>query len=294
MAEEPDTTTVDTAAQDAAFGAGFGTEAKTDKPAQTDKAAKDAPEPKPAETPRVEEPKPEPEFVQITAKEWADIKAAAARTASYDGQFSKLFGTTGQIQKLINEQRAAAQNNQPAPAAKKFEIPKESFAAMSRDFPELAAQVQTALEAALSGIPVGGANDASDPAKLEAMLSQYRAKHELEVLEDAFPDWRQRVGATSAPGEAPDPNHPFRKWLATKPEEYQVRLNNSESAAVITRAIRTFERETKGATAQPATPARDAARAERIKAAVQPRGDNAGAAQPANTAEDAFAAGFAR
>lgn len=283
MAED-DTTTADAGDADANFGAGFSADAKPENPIQTP----DTPET--AATPRAEEP---PEHVQISAKEWADVRAAALKTASYDAQLAKAFGTIGNLQKLVNEQRARATEQAPdKPAARAFKIDPESFAEMRRDFPELAAQTQAAIEKALSGLPAG-ANDA-DQAKIESLLAQYTAKREIEALEDAFPDWRQIVGAVNVrAGEQPDPENPFRKWLAGKDETYQDRINNSSSAAVMGRAIRTFQKETAAAAKPAATPQRDTARADRIRAAVQPRGDNAGAA-PANTSEDAFAAGFGR
>lgn len=280
MAEE-DTTTVDAAAEDADFGAGFaGTGTKpTDKPAKPDK-------PEPAETPQAEEV---PEFVQISAKDWAEVRAAAAKTASYDSQLSKAFGTIGNMQKMLNEQRAAATPAAAAAVAKKFKIDPEAFADMRRDFPELAAQAEAAIEKALSGLPGPGANDA-DPAKLETLLAQFHSAREIKALEKEYPDWRERVGAISV-GEQPNPDHPFRKWLGTKDAAYQNWINGSESAEVLSRAIRTFERETKAASAKPAVAQRDTARAERIKAAVQPRGDNAGAAA-GKTDQDEFESGY--
>jgi hypothetical protein len=289
MAEELDTTIADDKASEADFGAGFaGTEGKPDKAAaKPDKATTKPDAPQPAETPRAEET---PEYVQVTAKEWNEIKAAAARTASYDQQFSKLFGTTGNLAKQINEQRAATTPAAAAAVAKKFEVPKEAFAAMERDFPELAAQTRAALEAALSGLPGPGGNDAHDPAKLESLLAQYHSKRELEVLEDQFPTWRTIVGAVDVTREQPDPNNAFRKWLGGKPADYQARVNGSESAQVIGRAIRLFQRETAAPAKTNGAPRNDA-RADRIRAAVQPRGDNAGAAA-GKSENDEFLEGF--
>jgi hypothetical protein len=58
---------------------------------------------------------------------------------------------------------------------------------------------------------------------------------------------------------------------------------------VIARAIRSFQNETKTPAKPPTTPA-DARRAV-IQGAVQPRGDNAGAA-PGKSDDDEFQAGF--
>jgi hypothetical protein len=274
MADEIDVTVAD-ADSDADFGAGFSGKA-TERPSAKEK-------PEPAETPRVTED-PEPEHVKITAKEWADIKAAAAKTASYDQQLSRLFGTTGNIQKLLNESKAQA----TAPTGRKVEIPKDAFAEMEKDFPELAQQTRAALEAALSGVPGTGAD--VDAGKIEAMLASTIAKREVDAMEEEFPDWFKIVGRPAVPGEPADHTTGFRKWLATKDADYQARINNTESPPVLSRAIRQFQRETKAAQSAPVTPRSDA-RADRIRAAVQPKGDNAGAA-PGKTDEDEFEAGF--
>jgi hypothetical protein len=275
MADEtPDTAAVDNAQEQADFGAGF--EGKPSPPPAKEKV-------EPAATPR-EETTPPPEYVQITAKDWADVRAAAARTASYDQQFSKAFGTIGKLKELVNAFQAQT------PAGRRIEIPKDAFAAMERDFPELAQQTRAAIEAALSGLPGTGAADV-DVTKIEGMLASYTSRREVEALEDAYPEWRKIVGAVDVTREQPDPNNPFRKWLGTKDIAYQTRINGSESAAVIGRAIRAFQNETKAVPPKLNGTPRDAARADRIRGAVQPRGDNAGA--PAGkSADEEFEAGY--
>jgi hypothetical protein len=289
MTPDDETATVEAEAReaDAEFGSGFSGK-PAEKPAAGAKTETAAPEGATAA-----EAEPAPEFVQITKKDWEDVRAAAARTASYDAQFSKLYGTLGNQQKLV----AALQKQ--TPEGGKVEIPKDAFSAMERDFPELAAQTRAALEAALSGIHGTGNAAATDDGKIETMMQAYVAKRELEALEDQFPDWRQTVGAVDATREQPDPDHPFRKWLASKNLAYQNRINSTESAAVIGRAISMFQAETKAAAAKanakpaaPATPQADA-RAQRLRDAVQPRGSNAVAGTNNPNDEDAqFAAGF--
>lgn len=279
-----DTTTTTPAAsvddaqnEQAEFGSGF-----TGHPAE--KVSPKTPDnPEPAATPRVEE-KPE-KFIQITEKDWTEVKAAAAKTASYDSQLSKAFGTIGNLQKLVN----ALQAQQPA-GGREVKISPKAFEQMEKDFPELAQQTRAALEAALSGVTGLGAADV-DASKIKSMLASYTSEREIEALEDAYPDWRTIVGAVDVNREQPNPDNPFRKWLASKDAAYQARINASESAQVIGRAIRLFQNETKAPPKPAAGTPRDAARAERIRGAVQPRGDNAGAA-PAKSETDEFEAGF--
>ena len=278
MSPDDDAVTIDDAREQAAFGAGF--DGPAEKPtAKTDDAAA-------VDAPRVKKPDA-PEYVQITAKDLAEIRAAAAKTASYDQQFSKLFGTTGKLQQLLKEAHAKETASPP----KKFSLPDTAFAEMAKDFPELAQQNKAALEEVFSSLPVTGASDAVVAEIKSAMLAKI-AEREIEALEDAHPDWRAVVGAVDVSKEQPDPNNPFRKWLAGKDDAYQNRVNSTESATVIARAIQRFQNETKAATRTTGTP-RDAVRAERIQAAVQPRGDG-GVPTSSNTREDAFAAGFGR
>ncbi|MGD0109092.1 MAG: hypothetical protein ABSC06_34420 [Rhodopila sp.] len=271
------------AQEQADFGAGFEGDRPAEKPPAKEK-------PEPAATPR-KEAKPEPKYIQITEADWADVRAAAAKTASYDQQLSKAFGTIGNLQRLVGSLQGQT------PAGRRIEIPKDAFAAMERDFPELAQQTRAALEAALSGVSgtggvgVGTAAGGDDATTLKSLLAAEKAKQQLEELEDAHPDWKKIVGAVDVSREAPDANNPFRRWLAGKDVAYQQRINGSESAAVIGRAIRTFQRETAQAPGKPAATPRDTARADRIRGAVQPRGDNAGAAA-GKSDDDEFLAGF--
>lgn len=265
-----DTITIDEAQEAADFGAGF--EGKTAEKVQ----AKE--KPAPATTAR-EEADDKPEFIQVTAKDWAEVQAAARRTASYDQQFSKLFGTTGNIQKLLNEQKAAA------PRDLEVKMPDNAFTKMAKDFPELAELSREEFQAALVGLKAAG-NAKPDAETIKNTLVEL----EIEDLEDAYPEWRAIVGAINVETEQPDPNNPFRKWLATKDKSYQDRINGTIRAPVIQRAIRLFQNETRAA-AKPTTPLRDTARADRIAAAVKPRGDNAIAASGKSDDEE-FEAGF--
>lgn len=291
MTPEDDTAVIDDAAADDDFTSGFSdkpTERAAEKATEKAKQPAEKPEPQAAPEEATAPAEEAPEYVQMTAKDFAELRAAAAKTASYDQQLSRVFGTLGNLQKVVAEFRAQT------PAGRKVEIPKDAFAAMERDFPELAQHTRSALEAALAGLPGTGAADVDDT-KIQGMLAEYTSKREIEALEDAHPDWETIVGAVGK-GEQPDPNHPFRKWLATKDVGYQTRINQTESAAVIGRAIQRFQTETKAAAAAAAPkPAaekpREAARADRISRAVQPRGDGA-AAGPAKNDDDEFEAGF--
>jgi hypothetical protein len=233
-------------------------------------------------------PPPKPEYVKITRKDWDEVRAAAARTASYDSQLSKAFGTIGGLQKALTDLR------NEGPRTGKFEIPKDAFADMERDFPELAQQTRAAMEKALRGVTGSPGAASIDPDEMKRLVAEHatqvRIDAEIEALEEDHPDWRKIVGQVDTSKQQPDPNNAFRKWLATKDAAYQARLNSTNSAAVISRAISRFRSETKPAP-PPAPTLQQQLRNARIKGAVQPRGDGGQPAQ-ANTDEDEFAAGF--
>ena len=263
--------------------------ATPDKP---EPAAK--PEVKPAAAAAAPATPDAPKYVQITEEQFARFNAAADKTASFEQQFSKAFGTLGDLQKLVRTLQS------DTPRGLKVEIPKDAFAGMAKDFPELADHFRAGLENALKGVTGTSADPAPpDPDEIRRTVADRIQAIQVEALEDDFPDWRQVVGAVAV-GQSPDPANPFRKWLATKSEAFQARINGTQSAAVIAKAITSFQKETAtppAATAPAQAPKPDPKaqqaqqRQERIREAIQPRGDNARAA-PATNEEDEFMAGF--
>lgn len=244
------------------------------------------PEPKPVAKP---EPKPadKPEYVQLTKQQFERLEKAAKLTDDIEGKFSKAFGTIGDVQKIVRTLQSQT------PRGNAVKIPVDAFAAMEKDFPELAQHTRAALEATLKGMEgTGGSSAHVDVAEFERKVEERVLRLASEDLEDEYPDWQKIVGAVDIrKGEKPDENNPFRKWLATKDKTYQDRINAANSAGVITRAIRAFKSETKTAPAAPAKPnAQAEARASRIQEAVRPKGD--GGQPPVKNADDEFEAGF--
>jgi len=244
-----------------------------------------APEPKPTSQ-RAAPPK----HVQITEEQFARLNAAAEKTANFEQQLARALGTLESVQTLVRDLQNAT------PRGFKVEIPKDAFAALEKDFPEIAAGSRAALEATLKGITGTAPTERRpDPEEMRQTIQDRVRAVQIEVLEDEYPDWRQITGAVEA-GKQPDPNQPFRKWLASKPAAFQARINNTQNAAILARAIGAFQRETAvGAAPRPAPAAVDPKaqqQRERIRAAVQPRGDGAQAAPRANTDDEEFEAGF--
>lgn len=255
----------------------FTTPKPDDKPAQA------------AATPAAK-PEPAPEYVQITRQQFERWEAAAKLTDDHGKQFSKAFGSIGDVQKIVKGLQAGT------PRGVAVKIPDGAFDAMDKDYPELAKHTRAALEATLKGLEgTGGASAHVDTTEFKKEISAEVQRLQFEDLEDAYPDWAQIVGAVNTQkGEKPDPNNAFRKWLATKDQAYQDRINGTNSAGVITRAIRVFKSETRAAPApaktDPKLDPRAVARTNRINDAVRPRGD--GGQPPVKGAEDDFEAGF--
>lgn len=259
-------------------------------PPKTGAPKESKPEPKPPTEPAPVTPAATaaPDYVQITKEQFAKLTAAADKTDAIQRQVDKAFGTLGDMQQLVRNLQAGTSRGL------KVEIPRDAFAAMAKDFPELAEHTRAALEASLRGIVgTGPAAGDDDPERMRKLVKTHVTELEMTAFDDAYPDWRSIVGVPK-PNEAPDPNNAFRKWLATKEAAYSARINATESPAVLQRAIRLFQAETRVARSgtPPAGP-RDRERQVRLREAIQPRGDGG---QPSNrhtSDEDEFAAGFA-
>lgn len=285
--------------------------AETDKQANTDFASGfDLETPPPQQTttepviaPKIEvkpEPKPEPKpapkapvakFVQITQEQFDSLQAAAGKTTAIEGQLSKAFGTIGDMQQIVRKLQSAT------PAGQPVEMPKTAFAKLRKDFPELADLMADDMADLLKGMrgtatPETAAATAPDPEALSKLVSATTIKLEVEALEDAHPKWREIVGAVDSEGRH-DPNNAYRKWLATQDATYQAKINSTNSSTVIARSIDKFMASKKAAPVRvaPKTNPKAAARLNRIRGAVQPRGDG-GQPAPAKTADDDFREGF--
>lgn len=243
-------------------------------------------EPKQAE-PKPPEPKPDqPEYVQMTKQQFEEFQAAAAKIPSYDKQLATAHGHIGSLQRTVNELR-----QQPAA---RVEISADDFVELKEQFPELAEYTRAGLARVLGRLPAGAAPQ-SATLDMDAVRQAAEAvimARETAVLADAYPDWRELIGAVNgAAGETHNPDHPFQKWLGTKPEAYRTQIMATDSAAVLMRAIRTFQTET--APKPKPTVARPQVRTDTIREAIQPRGDNGRPDAGANDLDEAFRSGFA-
>lgn len=278
-----------------AFAEGFDGESPAEKPATPAVEPKVEAKPEPKVEPKIEakapvEVKPAapaPKYVQLTQEQFDSLQAAAAKTAGIEAQLSKVFGTVGNMKQVVDRLQAAT------PAGMSIEIPRDAFAEMEKDFPELAKHTRDGLEKVLKNIKGTGQATAAapDPEAVNRLVRDATIGYELEALTDAHPTWREIVGVVDKDGKH-DTNNVFRKWLAKQPVEYQHKINTTNSATIIAKSIDKFLT----ATAAPVQPTpkpapKIAARVDRIRAAIQPRGDGG---QPASskTADDDFKSGF--
>lgn len=271
----------DTQAQ-ADLNAGFGLES----PPETAGTKTDAKVEK-VEPPKVE-PKPvaaAPKYVQLTQEQFDSLQSAATKTTAIEAQLSKVFGTVGDMQQIVKKLQAGT------PVGQTIEIPKDAFAELEQDFPELATKLRNGLEKTIKSVRGTGTGTEEAPgAALKELAQKAYLAGEVEALEDAHPTWREIVGAVDG-YDKHDPKNPFRAWLAKQDTAYQHRVNNTNSARVIARAIDRFQAATKPVPKAQIPAPKVAARTDRIRAAIQPRGDG-GQPNPSKHADDDFHEGF--
>ena len=291
MAEkaEAEQTEAEVAAAEAALAEGF----DADPPAPSTPPAKGPPPDLSAfvRKPVQEEPAvyvpPPPRYVRLTEDEAQRLRSAADETVNLKQQLSRAFGTLGNMQQVINQIR----NQTPAGAA--VEITDEDFAELREDFPELEQRQRVGLERILKRANLRGTAQAApatvDPEAMRSVAATIVHGEGLEDLDDLHPGWREIVGQPN------DSNNPYRRWLANQSDQYQELIHGTYSAAITKRSIDRFRADQAKARAPVArqTPSRpEAARRERIAAAVAPRGNGQPPAPRQPTALDRFHEGF--
>lgn len=200
---------------------------------------------------------------RLSAAEIESLKAIAAQSPEDKKKLDKAFGTIGELQQQLKTLRA----NGDARVSGETK-------------PEKPAKVEI------------------DESKLTpGQIVQLRLRERAdEDLQDEYPDWRKIVGAS----KTPDPNHPFRKWLATREQDYQDKVNNTDSSRIIARAIELFHASTKKPPKLTQAPAKAkgtagekaaAERRDRIKDTIPPKTAGSVPAR-SKTPDDEFQEGF--
>lgn len=241
-----------------------------------------------------------PKFVQITEKDWSDLKTELttlksktdAAAAELERKVSKAFGTLGGMERAFKEMQAAT------PAGKPVEITEAMSQALMKDFPEVHKGTIEMMRGLIDQINLKGTAVKAPPvtapptvafteADVAKRTEEAAAIAELKVvdktLEGLHPGWRKLTGASANP----DPNHPFRKWAAALPKEQQDELNITKDPLVMSRYIQGFEAAQKKSAAN----ANSSKRVAQLRDATQPKGDGGPAAR-VQPKQDEFEAGF--
>jgi len=265
-----------------AFDSGFTDQPATETKEPTAQAAE--PEEKVAEPPVETPAEPEPEFVQIKRNEFDELMAAAKKTASLEQQMSKAFGTIGYLKQMVEAQPKGG------PAIGNVEIGDEVLAELREDFPEMAEHMKKALQRVVSKVGTAPGAPSLSKDDIAKMVMEDVSNREMAVLETDYPDWRDVVGS------AADTNNEFRAWLKTKAPAYQEKVNTTQSALVVSRALDYFtaykeKQAAKKATTPEPKPPQQNDRRRVIAGAVLPKGDG-GPTAPRRSDQDAFDEGF--
>lgn len=264
----------------------------TEKPVVVEVKTEAPPDQKPDEKP----PEPVVEYVQLTKEEHGRLLALVDRTTEWQTKLDRALGTVGGMNEIIKKLQTAT--------PKQVKI----FLAKTREnYPDLADSIEADLEEGMKSAPAAEPV-VEEPKKTEedkpaeksvaVQLQEQRAKDNMDMLDEAFPEWKGVVGfGLSAEEKA---KRPYRIWLASKDEATQNRINNSQSALTIGRSIDEFNAYTRrqaalakqrGPIPPKAPDSKIVARQDRIAESVQPRGD----ARPPprkDSSQDDFEKGF--
>lgn len=233
--------------------------------------------------------------VVITKKTLDRLLATADGQVQLRAEIARLNGTVGSYKKILDDVAKGGgivDIDESDPDWKQFAV----------DFPEIAKGTKRGLELAAKkiGAKVPAGSTETDVRKV---IAERVLVLETEALEDEFPNWRTLIG------DHPEAKTEFRTWLAKQPKEYNDRVQNTASSAVISRAIRKFEASKRSTVPAPPTarpvarvPAAPhsggvrqavgrATRQDRLRGAMTPRG--AGGGSPTRQNEpDPFEQGF--
>lgn len=261
----------------------------------TDQSALDAPQVTPPATPDATAQQAAEEgskqMVQVPADEYQRMLSTVATLEKQFGEhgskIDKALGKIGGFEGFV----AAMQKNTPSGEA--IVLSDEDMAGLSDKFPNLSKEMQTILNTALSKVKGTGqvvqtVDDNRISAVLQPMLEQERTriKREMqreEVLE-AHPDFDEiRI--------SPD----FVAWKNALPEDRKAKVNNAWSPRLVIAVMDDYKEAKKAREAPPppAPSAKDKAREEALRAAVNPRGSGPAPGAKKTSDDEAFAAGYA-
>lgn len=268
------------------FDAGFGDDVvvPTARPEHTESDDLED-NPAPAGTAKPEQRTEEaPEYVQITKKEWDEVRSKATAIdeikAATGKQLDTAFGKIGGIERLVN------QLQQQTPNGQAVEITEDDFAELKAEWPEVADMSLKGFNRVLSKLKGTGNPTATiDVDKLvservapeiEKVRQEYRSEITDLRLSAHHKDWNQVINSQD-----------FMAWEKTLPAEEQQKFLSSSDPEYVAEVITKFKAAKQAASEKSR---KNSTRQELIEAAVTPRGT--GGHAPAPSEDDEFDAGF--
>jgi hypothetical protein len=190
-----------------------------------------------------------PDPIAAVTEQLGALRAQVQELASAGGaaaEVRKLHGEIGNINRTLKKLEAAKPADAPA-AEDELAAALKQAEAVAEEFPEIAGPLVKALKAF-------HAKSAQATVDVEKERLAARQQAAIDALNELHPD-RLEINKT------PD----FKKWLATKPPEYQKKVNTSWNPAVLSSMYDEFK----------ASVAARTRRQERLEAAAQPQGTGA-------------------
>lgn len=238
-------------------------------------------------------PPERPRYAKVLQQDWDNLKASAGKIFNLESQLAKLAGSAPNADRIA--QQVLEKVRSQTPAGLTVEMSDEDFAELTADYPELAKSTRAALEKVFKKASVTGTGPATPPAQpvdVDAAVEKVLLKREQDDLNETYADWSEIVGRPAAPGGDPNLTTDFRIWLGKQSAEYQKKVGETNSPAVVKAAIGLFKASQQETPTQ-VKPDKAAARRGVIEDAITPRAD--GNPPPLNqpqSAEDAFGESF--
>lgn len=239
--------------------------------------------PQPEEVKEAEPPPPTVEelMAQMKSEFYTELGKVRDTAAGRVGELNQ------RVQQMLAQQKSSGGSG--------LQLSKEKLKRLSGEFPEMAEMIAEDLNEALAS--VGGQPQQFDQSQFDARLKEEVGSIHVSMTKDmerfklgiVQPDWADVIGLPDENNVIPDTE--FRRWLKTKPLEFQDRVASSWVATEIAGAINQFREET--AKSQPNTDLANQQaqqRKKRLEDAVTPTHARQAAPQP--SVEDDFEAGF--
>lgn len=220
----------------------------------------------------VTDPEPAPDVqadpagpsVQVLAQTLDDVRAQLKELKDNGADAAtvrKMHGEIGELNRTM-KQLKALENKAEAPADDELAAALSSAEKVAEEYPDIAGPLVKAIKALQSRQPTPAVDPSPDLEQLESTQATNEPERDehgytveeraaIKALDEVHPD-RFKVKASPE----------FQTWMASKPPEYQTKVNTSWNPAVLSKCFDDFK----------ATLAARKSKQNRVEAAVQPSG----------------------